>query len=432
MITHDMTIALIIFGTAYFLIASEKIPPTLAALGGGFMMILFGILKQSEGFQAVDLSVIFLLVGMMLMVEILSETGLFEFIAVKIAQIVKGNPILLLILMCISTAFLSAFLDNVTTVLLIAPVTIFIADQLQVDAIPYLLGETMASNIGGAATLIGDPPNILIGSAAKLSFSEFIVNLGPVVLVILLVFSLTFLLLFRKKLTVSKDLKAKIMSMEPSKALKDKKTMVTGLVIVGLVIGFFLTHHITHIEPATIAFVGAVLLLISVNKHPKHFFYKIEWNTLFFFIGLFILVEGVVKVGLISMTAKNILLVTENELSTTTLIVLWISGFLSSVIDNIPYVATLIPMIKEMIPQIADSSHLALPAVSYPLWWALSLGACLGGNGTLIGASANVVVASIAEKNKRKISFWAFTKYGILILTESLIISTVYIYWRYL
>lgn len=428
-----MWFAFTIFIIAYIFISAEVHSHTLIALSGGLFMILSGTLTQEDAFHAIDLSVIFLLIGMMLIVELLSETGVFEFIAIKIAKLVKGNPVLLLLMLSFVTALFSAFLDNVTTILLIAPVTIFLTDQLQIDAIPFLISEALASNIGGTATLIGDPPNILIGTAAKLSFSDFLLHLGPVILIILFFFALTIYLLFGRKLKVSRDLKAKILAMRPEKAIKDKKNMAIGLTVLALVILGFLTHHLTHLEPATLAFFGATaLLVLTKSKHTQDFFHKVEWNTLFFFIGLFVLVEGLVKSGFITYMAENLLSATQNQLSATSLAILWVSGILSSILDNIPYTATIIPLIKEIIPQIASHSHLLPAAVALPLWWSLSLGACLGGNGTLIGASANVIAASVASKNKRRISFLQFTKFGMLIMLESLFISTIYIYFRYL
>lgn len=427
-----MITAIVIFIISYILIATDKIPHTLTALAGGFLMIFFHVINQHQAMHAIDLSVIFLLIGMMILVEILAETGLFEYVAIKVAQIVKGNPVALLVLLSLVTAVFSAFLDNVTTILLITPITIFIADQLNVNPIPFILSEVMASNIGGTATLIGDPPNILIGSAAKLSFMEFIVNLGPMVLINLVVFSFTIVFLFGKKMHVSQDLKVKIMEMKPLRAIKDTLTMKQGLVVIGLVIVGFLTHQWSHVEPSTIAFSGAILMMIIKRKKPEEAFHKVEWETLFFFIGLFILVEGVVQAGVISHLAQQVMDATGKDLQITSITILWISSVFSSIIDNIPYVATMIPMVKHMIPEIASHSHVAIPTVSYALWWALSMGACLGGNGTLIGASANVVAASVAAKNNRKISFWQFSKYGLIILFQSLIISTLYMYWRYI
>jgi Na+/H+ antiporter NhaD/arsenite permease-like protein len=427
-----MILAVSIFIVAYIFIASDKIPHALVALGGGFLMLLLHVMPQESALRAIDLSVIFLLIGMMILVEMISETGVFEYVAIKVAQLVKGNPIRLLVLLSIITAVFSAFLDNVTTILLITPITVFIADQLNLDPIPFILSEAMASNIGGTATLIGDPPNILIGSAAKLKFIEFLIHLGPLVVVNLIVFSFTIVFLFGRKMHVAQDLKVRIMEMKPSRAIQDRMKMKKGLFVLALVMIGFLTHGMTGWEPYTIAFAGGIFLAIILKKNPEEIFKKVEWSTLFFFIGLFVLVEGVVHVGAISYLADQVLHATNKDLAVTSVVILWISSIFSSIIDNIPYVATMIPMVKQIIPQIAEHAGLAITAVSYPLWWALSLGACLGGNGSLIGASANVVAASVAARNKRKISFWQFTKYGSLILLQSMILSSFYIYWRYL
>lgn len=430
--TSKMTIALVIFLIAYVFISLDKIHHTLVALLGGAVMIFAQILTQDTALKAIDMSVILLLVGMMIIVEILSETGFFEYMAVRASQIVKGNPIALLVLLSMLTAVLSAFLDNVTTILLIVPVTIFIAEQMALNPIPFILSEVFASNIGGTATLIGDPPNILIGSAAKLSFIDFISHLSPVILIILVVLAVNIIFLFGRKMSVSQDLRVKIMEMAPRRVIKDPFTMKMGLIVLGLVIAGFLTHHITNLEPATIALSGAVILMILRKKKPEEVLRKVEWGTLFFFIGLFMLVEGLVHSGVIHYLSEHIMHATGGDLNLTTLVLLWVSGFLSSVIDNIPYVATMIPMITDIIPDIAKMSGMPLETVRYALWWSLSLGACLGGNGTLIGASANVVAVSVAAKNNRNISFWMFTKYGMFIMVQTLIISSIYVYIRYL
>ncbi|MBZ4683838.1 MAG: putative tyrosine transporter P-protein [Fusobacteriales bacterium] len=431
---EHVIIGALIFVITFILIITERIPNTLSALLGGSLMVLVGILTEERAFEAVDLEVIFLLVGMMIIVHIMSETGVFQWIAIKLAQFVKGEPFLLLVLLIFITAIFSAFLDNVTTILLIVPVSIILTEQLKLDPIPFLLMEVFASNIGGAATLIGDPPNILIGTAAKLSFNEFMFHMGPLAIINIILLIIISWFLFGKKMKVSRDLKAKIMEIDPNRALKDKNILWKSALVMFFVILGFVTHTFTHIGIAAIALSGAVFLMILTNKEPEEVFKTVEWKTLFFFIGLFMLVEGVVEIGIIKILAQKLLGMTKGDLRITSTLILWLSGMVSGIVDNIPYTATLIPMIQdEIIPTIMkihpEFSH---KTVEYALWWALSAGACLGGNATIVGASANVVATGIAAKSGRKIEFFEFLKYGTLITLVTIIVSTIYIYVRYL
>jgi Na+/H+ antiporter NhaD/arsenite permease-like protein len=333
------------------------------------------------------------------------------------------------------TAVLSAFLDNVTTVLLIAPVTLAVARDLKVDPIPYLIAEALASNIGGTATLIGDPPNIMIASRARLDFMAFLYHLGPCVAVIMVVFLAVIRLVFRKRLKTTPELKAQVMGMNEREAIKDPRLLVKSLVVLALVLVGFVLHGVFEYEPATIALGGAaLLLLLSGTKTPHHVLSEVEWATLFFFIGLFVIVGGVVKVGLISWMSEQVLALTHKNLFATSMAVMWLSAILSAVIDNIPYVATMNPLIVDMAGQIwPGETGLALlqhPELM-PVWWSLALGACLGGNGTAIGASANVIVVGMAEKARHKISFVRFFLYGFPIMILTVIIATVYVWVRY-
>ncbi|BDU49620.1 ArsB/NhaD family transporter [Haliovirga abyssi] len=429
---NTLVIALIIFLVTYLFIITEWIPASTAAFLGGIAMVGTRVLTQEEAFHSIDLGVIFLLTGMMMIVFVMSETGVFQWVAIKIAQLVKGEPFALMAVLSIVTAVFSAFLDNVTTVLLIAPVSILLAEQLELDAVPFLITEAIASNIGGTATLIGDPPNILIGTAAHISFNDFLIQLGPVILLNLVFLVITLWFLFGKNMHVSRDLKAKIMELDSSRAIKDKKMLKFSLVVMGLVILGFLTHPFTGLEPAVIAMTGGIILIVLSGKHPEEIYKEAEWDTLFFFMGLFMLVDGVVKVGLLKIMADRALALTGGDLGVTSMLILWLSGIASAVVNNIPYTATMIPMIKEIIPQIAAHSTVPLKDIGYALWWALALGACLGGNGTLVGASANVVAAGIATKSGKPISFMRFTKYGAIITLESLVVSSVYILIRYI
>ena len=426
---------LIIFILTYVLIISEKLPDAVSAMLGGLAMIMFGVINDKQALDAIELDVVFLLAGMMIVVHIMSETGVFQWVAIKIAKFVKGEPFPLMLLLVLITAVFSALLDNVTTILLIAPVSILLAEQLEIDAIPFLIAEAIASNIGGTATLIGDPPNILIGTAANLSFNDFLFNLGPIVVINLIFLFITFWFMFGRKLRVSRDLKARIMELDTKRALKDEKLLKkSGIIMILILIGF-LTHGITHVGPSIISMTGAVVLMAITKKDPEEIFKVVEWKTLFFFIGLFMMVEGVVEIGFIKMMADKALEITKGDLATTSVILLWLSAIASSIVNNIPYTATLIPMLNGdggLITRIATNSAYTTEMVKYALWWSLALGTCFGGNATLIGASANVVAAGIAEKSGRKISFMRFTKYGLIIMIQSMILATLYVWFRYL
>ena len=418
-----MLLAIIIFCLAYILIIFEKFPISVLAMLGAVIMVMAGVLDAKAAFKAIDLNVIFLLVGMMIMVSILAETGLFEWIAIKATQLVKGEPIPLLVLLMLVTAVFSAFLDNVTTILLIVPVTIVMLENLKLDTKPFIIGEILASNIGGTATLIGDPPNILIGSEAGFSFNEFIINLGPVIIVNLIITIFLLYFFYCRKMKVSRELKAHIMELNPDRALKDKKLMNYSLIILLLVIVGFVSHEITHIEPSIIALAGAMALILVSKKEPEEIFEKVEWPTLFFFMGLFIMVEGLVEVGVIRMLAEATLSLTKGDFQKTALFIGILSSSVSPIIDNIPYTTTMLPLIKNM--EAAFSNVDAL-------WWSLALGACLGGNATLIGASANVVAANISKKNGKVISFIEYLKYGLPLTFVTIVIAMVYLNFRYL
>ncbi|HEY9161565.1 MAG TPA: ArsB/NhaD family transporter [Desulfomonilia bacterium] len=431
--------ATLIFVLAYVLIVSERIHKTIIALTGAAIMIGLGIITQEEAFNSiefgVDWNVIFLLFAMMVIINIMRPTGVFEYIAIKSAKLARGRPFRIMAIFSIVTAVLSAFLDNVTTVLLIAPVTLLICQALEIDAVPYLITEAVASNIGGTATLIGDPPNIMIASKADLTFIDFIFNLSPVVIVILAVYILTLWLVFGKRLSVREELRLRVMAMDENEAIRDKRLLIKSLVVIILTMTGFVFHGMLHMEPATIALSGAaLLLLISGTENPHKLFAEVEWSTLFFFIGLFIIIGAIVKVGLIKWLSVKLLMLTQGNLFGTSMAVLWFSAFASAFVDNIPYVATMNPLIinmaKQLWPDLTGTALLHNPGLM-PVWWSLALGACLGGNGTAIGASANVIVVGIAEKMGRPISFARFMLYGMPLMIESVIISMLYIWLRY-
>ncbi len=419
-------IGMIIFVATFVGIATEKLHRSLVALAGACLMIFFKVVGQEEAFRAIDLNVIFLLAGMMVIIHILAKSGIFQWIAIKTFRVSKGNPITIMILLSISTAFVSSFLDNVTTVLLIAPVTIVLVQYLELDPVPFLIFEVIASNIGGTATLIGDPPNILIGSSAGLGFNTFVEHLAPVVLIVLACFAITIKIMFRRSFHVSNELKARIMEVDPGKAITDKSILKKSLFVLALVIIGFISHEPLGFEAATIAITGATLLIILTKTDPDEAFKSVEWTTLAFYMGLFIVVQGLVEIGAIKMMSDKLFSLTRGNETATTLLILWFSGITCAFLNNIPFVATMIPIIKGFGADMAVSNEALLP-----LWWALALGACLGGNGTIIGSSANFIVAGIANKSGYKISFGRFMKYGVPLTLQSLIICSIYIYARY-
>lgn len=435
---NDLYVGTAIFLLSYAVIVTEKVHKTVVALVGASLMLVLKILTQDEAFHSetygIDYNVIFLLIGMMIIINVMKETGVFQYMAIRSAKVARGEPFRLMVILSIVTALTSAFLDNVTTVLLVAPVTVLICEALEVDVIPFLITETIASNIGGTATLIGDPPNIMIASKAELTFMDFIYHLTPVIIVIMIAYLVTLKFIFGRNLRVSDSHKERVMAMDESTAITDRPLMVKSLWVMGFVILGFVFHHQLHFEPATIALAGAALLLLLSRAEPHKILEAVEWPTLFFFIGLFIIIGGVVKIGMIKIMSEWVLSITQGNLFATSMIILWFSAFASAIIDNIPYVATMNPLVIEMAkgiwPNMSGTALLHNPDLM-PIWWSLALGACLGGNGTLIGASANVVVAGIAEKGGRPISFMRFTKYGMPLMIESVVISMIYIWLRY-
>jgi len=431
--------ATVIFLLAYALIISEKVHKTVIAIFGAALMLVLKILHQHEAFHmeeyGVDWNVIFLLISMMVIINLMRPTGIFEYIAVKSAKAGKGDPFRIMVVFAIVTAVLSALLDNVTTVLLITPVTLLIADALDVDPIPYLISCALASNIGGTATLIGDPPNIMIASKARLNFMDFIYHLTPVVLVLMVFYILAIKIIWGKKLVTRDELKARIMSMNEKEAIKDPVMLKKSLFVLGVVLTGFVFHGMLHFQPATVALFGAGLLLLLSNTHePHHVLAEVEWPTIFFFMGLFIIVGGVVKVGLIKWMSLEVLKITQGNLFATSMVVMWFSAFASAIVDNIPYVATMNPLIIDMAKQLwPDFSGVQLlhHVDLMPLWWSLALGACLGGNGSAIGASANVIVVGMSEKTGKRISFMKFMAYGMPVMVMTVAVSTVYVWVRY-
>ncbi|WP_040411237.1 ArsB/NhaD family transporter [Desulfosporosinus sp. OT] len=419
-------IAITLFLFSYFFIITEKIPRAVIAVFGASLLIIFGVLTQEKAIHHIDWNTLGLLVGMMIIVDLTRRSGVFTFLAIWVSKKVKGDPLLLMLSLSLLTAFLSALLDNVTTVLLIVPVALSIADQLEVDPTPFLFSQILMSNIGGTATLIGDPPNIIIAGQTQLSFMDFIINLAPVIIIIIIVALYIFYLLYRHKLVTKEELKTKLMVQNEWDHIKDFALLKKSLSVLSLVILGFSLHSILHLETATIALSGAMLLMIWTHEEPEDIFLAIEWPTLFFFAGLFVLVGGLIEVGVLDRLAVWSMSLTQGDPLIMAMLILFISALLSSFLDNIPFVATMIPLIQKL----ASLSQFT-PAQTQPLWWALALGACLGGNGTLVGASANLIVAGIAEKNGIKIRYTQFLKVGFPIMILSTVISAVYLLIRY-
>jgi len=440
-------LATAIFVLAYAVIVSEKVHKTKVALVGAALMICLPILTQHEAFHSehfgIDYNVIFLLISMMIIINIMTKSGVFEWVAIRSAKVAQGRPFTIMAIFAVFTALASALLDNVTTVLLLAPVTLLIADELDVDPVPFLIVEALASNIGGTATLIGDPPNIMIASKAKYSFMDFIVHLTPVVVIIMVAFVVVIKILFGRRLRVSEEKRQRVMAMDEATLIKDPVLMKKSLFVMGCTVAGFTLHGVLHLEPATIALTGAAVLLLISGEHPHHILAEVEWTTIFFFMGLFIIVGGVVKVGLITDLSQVVIDVThptQESMFTTTFVMLWFSAIASAIVDNIPFVATMNPLVLDMANTIFhEGAHnpAALTAATLhhdvlePVWWSLALGACLGGNGSPIGASANVIVVGMAEKAGKPISFGKFMAYGFPIMIMTLIISHLYIYLRY-
>lgn len=414
----NQIIAICIFSLVMLAIISEKINRAVAAMTGALLMVIFNIVSFEHGLSHIDFNTIGVLIGMMLFVSVVKNSGLFEYIAILSAKKSKGNPWKIMLCFILLTAILSAVLDNVTTVLLIGPMTIVITQILKINPVPFLITQILASNIGGTATLIGDPPNIMIGSAANLSFIDFVINLGPIVIIILFFTIICFRFMFKKHLYVDDKYKEEILKLDESKAIKDKPLLIKSIIMIILILLGFVLHNIIHIESSVIALTGATVMMFIGKQDVDEILSSIEWSTIAFFGGLFVIVGGLVEVGIIDFIASYLIDATSGNLALTMLVILWLSAIISSFLDNIPFVATLIPLILTMQAQGVDVT---------PIWWATSLGACLGGNGTLIGASANIVLSNVGDKNGYPISFKSYFKIGFPLMLLSIVISTFYL-----
>lgn len=429
-----LLISLAIFVATYAVIVTERINRAIVALLGAGLMIFSGVLHQSEAFAGIDLNTIGLLTGMMVIVAITQKSGVFQYVAVVAAKAVKADPWGLMVMLSVVTALFSALLDNVTTVLLVAPVTLLITDALKLKPYPYLFALIFASNIGGSATLIGDPPNIMIGSATGLGFNDFLFNLAPLALVVFILTLIPLYLIWGRKLYAAPEDRAQVMAFDAIQAITDPRLLKQSLAVIALVILGFMLAHVIKQEPATIAMFGAALLLLLRvwNQHGEdqshevqRGFAEVEWVTIFFFIGLFVVVAGVEKAGALKLLAQQLLELTGGDFAATAFVILWVSAMASALVDNIPFVATMIPVIHGMAPTFGMENI-------NTLWWSLALGACLGGNGSLVGASANLVVAGFAERAGQPIRFLPFMLMAFPLMLTSIAVSSIYLWLRYL
>jgi Na+/H+ antiporter NhaD/arsenite permease-like protein len=423
-----------IFLGTYVFVVSERVNRAVIAMLGAGLVIILGVLTQAEALHAVDFNTVGLLGGMMMIVGVARKSGLFGYIAIRAAQLAKASPAGILMALTLVTAVFSAFLDNVTTVLLVVPVTFIICGELKVSPYPFLVTEIFAGNIGGTATLIGDPPNILIGSAAHLSFDAFVFNLAPVVVVILVLQMIANHFIWGIRLSATPEEKARVMRLKSSEMILDRWLLWCSLIVISAVMAGFVFAHRLHLEAATIALTGAAVMMLCEtlphhsHRHPELVtgaFHEVEWITLFFFVGLFVVVGGVEHVGLLRLAGHELLALSGGNKAVTAYGILWSSAIFSAIVDNIPFVATMIPLMKDMAPALGG------PAAIEPLWWALALGACLGGNGTLVGASANLTVAGLAEKNGMRFSFLKFTLAALPMMLVSIAVAQLYLMWRY-
>ena len=419
----DVVLGLVVFFATYALIATEHIHKTIVAMAGGTAMVLLGIVSQEEAFEHIDFNVIFLLAGMMILASIVRKTGVFGWMAVRAARFARGDPYRILVVLSVITAVASAFLDNVTTVVLVGPITLFLAARLGANPVPFIIAEILASNIGGAGTLIGDPPNILIGSAAGIDFATFAWHMAPLSAIVLVLFLIAARWLFRGQLSVDPEMRDQLLALDEREMISDPALLRRSLVVLGLTLVGFLVHGPLGYEPATVALTGAVVLMVVAREDPHEVLREVEWPTLFFFIGLFMLIAGVIEIGMIEAVATALTEITGGALDAGAFLLLWVSAVLSGVVDNIPYTATMLPVVQEL-----SAPHEGTDV----LWWALAAGADFGGNFTIIGASANVILASMAEREGHPITFGTFFRYAAPVTVGSIVVAMAYIWLRYL
>ncbi|GLZ28052.1 membrane protein [Lentzea sp. NBRC 105346] len=418
-----------VFVGAYILIATERVHRVAAALGGAALMLALGLTNGETAFHSIeagiDWNVVFLLLGMMIIVGVIKQTGLFEFLAIAAAKRARGKPFAVLAMFVVITAVASAALDNVTTVLLIAPVTFLVCDRLGLNPIPFLIAEVLASNIGGTATLIGDPPNIIIASRGGLSFNDFLVHLAPFIVVLMVVFVVVCRWLFRDAFQYDEKRVAEVMALSEREAIRDKTLLWQSLLVLFLVLTAFVLHGVLHLEPSVVALLGAGLLVLISKVTTEDAIADVEWETLIFFMGLFVMVGALVRTGVIDQVSHALANAVGGDPLLAVMALLLISAVLSAIVDNIPYVATMAPIVAELVAAQGSTPQ------AHSMWWSLALGADLGGNATAVGASANVVVLGLAARNGTPISFWQFTRYGVVVAGLSILLAAPYLWLRY-
>lgn len=416
---------IIIFIITFYFIITEKYPKSLVTIIGASLMVTINILNEETALETIgyNLEVLILLMGMMMIVEIMSETGIFQWIAIKLAQVSKGEPLKILVLLSLVTAFFSALLDNVTTILLIVPITIFLTKKLHLDPKPFILIQIFMSNIGGTATMIGDPPNLIIAALSNKGFNEFIFNLAPLIFINIIILLISASFFLKKKLIVSRELKASIMELDTSRIIKNKALLLKSSVVFIFVIFGFLTNSFSEIGLAIISILGATILILISKKKPEEVFSKIEWEMLFFFGGLFVLIQGLEELGIIEFIGSYVVSLTQGNLKLTSSLLVLVSGILSPIIGSIPLSLSFGKLILEILPNYSGNTD--------SLWWALALGSCLGGNMTIVGAAANMVGTSVSKKVGIEITFKEFFKWGFIVVVQSIIISLIYVYLRY-
>ena len=423
-------VAVAVFVVAYALIATERVHMVAAALGGAAIMLVIGATDADAAFfseeSGIDWNVLFLLLGMMLVVAVLRRTGVFEYVAIWAAKRARGKPYRMMVILVLFTGSASALLDNVTTVLLVAPVTLLVCERLAVPVVPYLIAEVMASNIGGTATLIGDPPNIIVASRAGFSFNDFLIHLTPIVVVLLAVFVALCRVLFRSAFRYDAERAAEVMSLRERDAIRDGRLLVVSLAVLVVILAAFVLHTVLDLEPAVVAIVGGLLLLAASRLDAAEVAKDVEWETLAFFAGLFVMVGALVHTGVMQELSTRAGDLVEGRLFGASMLLLWASGALSAFVNNIPYVASMSPIVDGLVARAGGGT--TDPSV---LWWSMLLGGDLGGNATAVGASANVVVLGIAARNGHPISFWQFTRYGVVVTAITLALCAVYVWLRY-
>lgn len=436
---YQPVVAGVIFAATYVLIATEKVHRTVAALAGAALVLLLGLVSQDDalsGPTGVDWNVIILLLGMMIIVAVTRHTGVFQWLAIRTVKLARGRPVAVVVLLSALTAVLSALVDNVTAVLFMAPLSVLIAEAVGISAVPLLISQIIASNVGGTATLIGDPPSIMIGSAAQLGFISFLVNLAPIAVVTFAVTMGALVWMFRRQLKAPADLAKRVAALDESHAIHDRALLWRCLGVVGLTFAGFLVHEPLHLRPATIALAGAMAIVPLTKNDLAEVLREIEWTTLLFFVGLFVLVSALIQAGIIHRLAELLLAGAAGNAGGAALCLLWVSALASGLVDNIPFVAAVNPMLQDVARGLAAPGTSQAAALHTPqmmaMWWSLALGACLGGNATLIGASANVVVAGIAERSGHPIGFGYYLRYGVPLTLLSIAVSTLYIWLRYL